>query len=47
VPQYRADLKKKLLEVADSMPLAAGMPGTLEKKVCAFVRETVRTLLTN
>jgi hypothetical protein len=45
--KYRADLKKKLLEVADSMPLAEEMPATLEKKVRAFVRETVSTLLTN
>jgi hypothetical protein len=45
--KYRADLKKKLLEVADSMPVAEGMPATLEKKVRAFVRETVSTLLTN
>ena len=44
--QYRAGLKVKLLELADTMPLAAMTP-TREDKVRAFVRETISTLLTN
>ena len=44
--KYRAGLKKKLLELAAKMPLAPMSP-TREKKVRAFVRETVDTLTTN
>ena len=39
--KYRARLKAKLFELADTMPLAAMTP------VCAFVRETINTVLTN
>jgi hypothetical protein len=39
-------IKAKLLELADSMPLAK-MPATQEKMVRGFVRETIGTLLTN
>ena len=44
--KYRAGLKKKLLEMADTVPLAPMSP-MREKKVRAFVRETVDTLTTN
>ena len=44
--KYRAGLKLKLLELADTMPLAAMAP-TREDKVRAFVRETINTLLSN
>ncbi len=44
--KYRARLKAKLFEAADTMPLAA-MPPTREDKVRAFVRETINTVLTN
>ena len=44
--KYRAGLKLKLLELADTMPLAAMAP-TREGQVRAFVRETISTLLTN
>jgi hypothetical protein len=44
--KYRAGLKVKLLELADTMALAAMTP-TREDKVRAFVRETISTLLTN
>jgi hypothetical protein len=43
---YRRDLRVKLLEVADTMPLAEMVPAR-EDKVRAFVRETISTLLTN
>jgi hypothetical protein len=43
---YRSDLRVKLLEVADTMPLAEMAPAR-EDKVRAFVRETLSTLLTN
>jgi hypothetical protein len=44
--KYRAGLRVKLLELANTMPLAAMAP-TREDKVRAFVRETISTLLTN
>ena len=44
--KYRARLKAKLFELADTMPLAAMTP-TREDKVRAFVRETINTVLTN
>ena len=44
--QYRAGLKKQLLEMADTVPLAPMSP-MREKKVRSFVRETVDTLTTN
>src|SRR6478672_5817190 len=44
--RYRAGLRVKLLELADTMPLAAMAPAR-EDKVRAFVRETIGTLLTN
>jgi hypothetical protein len=43
---WRAGIKAKLLELADSMPLSP-MPPAQEMKVRGFVRETVGTLLTN
>ena len=43
---WRAAIKAKLLELADSTPLAE-MPATQEKMVRGFVRETIGTLLTN
>jgi hypothetical protein len=43
---YRRDLRVKLLEVADTMPLAEMAPAR-EDKVRAFVRETISALLTN
>ncbi len=43
---YRAGLRVKLLELADTMPLAAMAPAR-EDKVRAFVRETISTLLPN
>jgi hypothetical protein len=43
---YRSDIRKQLLEVADTMPLAPMAPQR-EKRVRAFVRETVGDLLTN
>jgi hypothetical protein len=43
---YRSDLRVKLLEVADTMPLA-DLASAREDKVRAFVRETISTLLTN
>ena len=42
--KYRSDVRKKLLELADTMPLAP-MPATREKKVRGFVKETVGNLL--
>jgi hypothetical protein len=44
--KYRSDVRKKLLELADTMPLAP-MPGAREKKVRGFVKETVGNLLIN
>jgi hypothetical protein len=44
--KYRAGLKKKLLEMADTVPLAPMSP-MREKNVRALVRETVDTLMTN
>jgi hypothetical protein len=44
--QYRSDVRKKLLELADDMPLAP-MSAAREKKVRAFVKETVGNLLIN
>ena len=44
--KYRAGLKKKLLEAADTVPLAPMSP-MRQMKVRAFVRETVDTLTTN
>ena len=44
--RYRSDMRRKLLELADAMPLAQ-MPAAREKKVRAFVRETVGNLLIN
>jgi hypothetical protein len=44
--KYRAGFKKKLLEMADTVPLAPMSP-MRAKKVRAFVRETVDTLTTN
>ena len=44
--KYRAGLKKKLLEMADTVPLAPMSP-MRQKKVRAFVRETINTVLTN
>jgi hypothetical protein len=44
--KYRAGLKKRLLEMADTVPLAPMSP-MREKKVRAFVRETVDALTTN
>jgi hypothetical protein len=44
--KYRAGLKKKLLEMAGTVPLAPMSP-MREKKVRSFVRETVDTLTTN
>ena len=42
--RYRSDMRRKLLELADTMPLAP-MPGAREKKVRGFVKETVGNLL--
>jgi hypothetical protein len=44
--RYRSDMRKKLLELADNMPLVP-MSAASEKKVRAFVKETVGTLLNN
>jgi hypothetical protein len=44
--KYRARLKAKLFELADTMPLAPMTP-TREDKVRAFVREAINTVLTN
>ena len=43
---YRSDMRSKLLEIADTMPLAP-MGAAREKKVRAFVKETVGNLLIN
>ena len=44
--RYRSDMRTKLLELADTMPLAP-MPAAREKMVRAFVKETVGNLLIN
>ena len=44
--RYRSDVRKKLLELADTMPLSP-MAAAREKKVRAFVKETVGNLLIN
>jgi len=44
--KYRSDVRKELLELADTMPLAP-MSAAREKKVRAFVKETVGNLLIN
>jgi hypothetical protein len=44
--KYRSDVRKKLLELADTMPLAP-MPPAREKKVRGFVKGTVGNLLFN
>lgn len=43
---YRSDMRTKLLEIADTMPLAP-MATARERKVRAFVKETVGNLLIN
>jgi hypothetical protein len=43
---YRSDIREQLLEVADTMPLAP-MAAARERKVRAFVKETVGDLLIN
>ena len=43
---YRSDMRTKLLEIADTMPLAP-MAAARERKVRAFVKETVGNLLIN
>ena len=43
---YRSDMRRKLLELADDMPLAP-MSAAREKKVRGFVKETVGNLLIN
>jgi hypothetical protein len=42
---YRSDVRKQLLEVADTMPLAP--MAARERQVRAFVKETVGDLLIN
>jgi hypothetical protein len=44
--KYRSDMRKKLLELAGTMPLAP-MAAAREKKARAFVKETVGNLLIN
>jgi hypothetical protein len=43
---YRSDMRTKLLEIADTMPLVP-MAAARERKVGAFVKETVGNLLIN
>jgi hypothetical protein len=43
---YRSDIREKLLELAESMPLAP-MSAERATKVRGFVKETVGNLLTN
>jgi hypothetical protein len=43
---YRSAIREQLLEIADTMPLAP-MAAAREKKVRAFVKETVGDLLIN
>jgi hypothetical protein len=44
--KYRSDMRTKLLEITDTMPLSQ-MVAAREKKVRAFVKETVGNLLIN
>jgi hypothetical protein len=44
--KYRSGMRKKLLELADTMPLSL-MAAAREKKVRGFVKETVGNLLIN
>jgi hypothetical protein len=44
--KYRSGMRKKLLELADTMPLSR-MVATREKKVRGFAKETVGNLLIN
>ena len=44
--RYRSGMRKKLLELADTIPLSP-MVAAREKKVRAFVKETVGNLLIN
>ena len=44
--KYRSDIRTTLLELADTMPLAP-MAAARERKVRAFVKETVGNLLIN
>jgi hypothetical protein len=44
--KYRSDMRKKLLELANSMPLAP-MAAARDKKVRGLARETVENLLIN
>ena len=44
--KYRSDVRKELLELADTMPLSP-MAVAREKKVRAFVKETVGNLSIN
>jgi len=44
--RYRSSMRKKLLELADTMPLSP-MAAAREKKVRGFVKETVGNLLIN
>jgi hypothetical protein len=44
--RYRSGMRKKLLELADTMPLAP-MVAAREQKARAFVKETVGNLLIN
>jgi hypothetical protein len=43
---YRSDMRRNLLELADTMPLDP-VPAAREKKVRGFVKETVGNLLMN
>ena len=43
---YRSDMRTKLLEIADTMPLAP-MAAARKRKVPTFVKETVGNLLIN
>jgi hypothetical protein len=44
--RYRSSMRKKLLELADTMPLSP-MAAAREQNVRAFVKETVGNLLIN
>jgi hypothetical protein len=44
--RYRSGMRKKLLELADTMPLSP-MAAERERKVRGFVKETVGNLLIN
>jgi len=43
---YRSEIRKQLLEIVDTMPLVP-MAAAREKKVRAFVKQTVGDLLIN